>query len=64
VLTAIEVVKIADDLNAVDDSEVRETFENIRAAERLLRNVKSLPSPLRERLQSALISDARTSAAA
>jgi hypothetical protein len=64
VLTAVEVVKIADNLNAVDDIEVRETFENIRAAERVLRNVKSLPSPLRERLQSALNPDARTSAAA
>jgi hypothetical protein len=58
------VVKVADDLDAVDDIEVREAFENIRAAERLLRNVKSLPSPLRERLQTALIADARTTAAA
>jgi len=64
VLTAVEVVKVADDLNAVDDVEVRDTFENIRAAERVLRNLKSLPSPLRERLQSALTSDSRTSAAA
>jgi hypothetical protein len=64
VLTAVEVVKVVDDLDAVDDVEVRETFENIRAAERLLRNIKSLPSPLRERLQTALISDVRTSAAA
>ena len=64
VLTAIEVVKVADELEAVDDIEVRETFENIRAAERVLRNARSLPSPLRERLQAALLTDARTSRAA
>lgn len=64
VLTAIEVVKVAEDLSTVDDLEVRETFENIRAAERVLRNVRALPSPLRDRLQTALSSDAKTSAAA
>lgn len=63
-LTALEVVKVAEDLNGVDDAEVREVFENIQAAERILNNVQALPLPLRERLQSALTSEARTSAAA
>jgi hypothetical protein len=64
VLTAVEVAKIADGLTAIDDVEVRETFENIRAAERVLQNVKTLPVPLRERLQSALQADSRSSVAA
>jgi hypothetical protein len=64
VLTALEVVKVAEDLNGVDDAEIRELFENIRAAERIVKNVQSLPLPLRQRLQSALTADARTSAAA
>jgi hypothetical protein len=63
-LTALEVVKVAEDLSGVDDAEVREVFENIHAAERILNNVQSLPLPLRERLQSALTAEGRTSAAA
>jgi hypothetical protein len=66
VLTAIEIVKVADEVTAIDDPEVRETFENIRAAERVLQNAKALPTPLREKLQSALAlaHDSHTSAAA
>lgn len=64
VLTAIEVVKVADDLNAVDDIEVRETFQSIRAAERILDNVDALPLPLRQKLQSALTSKSGNAAVA
>jgi DNA repair exonuclease SbcCD nuclease subunit len=64
VLTATEVIKVADSITAIDDSEVRETFENLRAAERVVRNMKALPTAVRERLQSALSHDSRSSAAA
>jgi hypothetical protein len=64
VLTALEVVKVAEELNGVDDTEVREVFESIRAVERIVKNMQSLPLPVRQRLQSALTADARTSAAA
>lgn len=64
VLTAIEVTKIVDGVGAIDDPEVRESFENIRAAERILRNPKALPSTLREKLQSALGAESHSSVAA
>jgi hypothetical protein len=64
VLTAVEVMKVADGVGSIDDPEVRESFENIRAAERVLRNAKALPSPLREKLQSALGAESRSSVAA
>lgn len=64
VLTAVEVMKVADGLGAIDDPEVRDSFENIRAAERILRNAKALPRPLREKLQSALGAESHSSAAA
>jgi hypothetical protein len=64
VLTAVEVIKVAEGLSSVDDNEVREAFENMRAAERVLRNMKVLPAALRERLQSALRGDSRSSLAA
>jgi len=66
-LTAIEVSKVADDLNGIDDPEVRKSFENINAAERVLQNLGELPKALRDRLSAALSSDeknARTGAAA
>jgi hypothetical protein len=64
ILTATEVIKVADGIAAIDDTEVREAFENIRAAERIARNVKALPVAVRERLQSALSQDSRSSVAA
>jgi hypothetical protein len=53
ILTAIEVVKEFDSLAGVDDVEVRERFEDLQAAERVLRNIEDLPTPVRERLHAA-----------
>jgi hypothetical protein len=64
VLTATEVIKVADGITAIDDSEVRETFETLRAAERIVRNMKALPAAVRDKLRSALGQDSRSSAAA
>lgn len=53
-LTASEILKVADDVSAIDDAEVRQSFENIMAAERILANVAELPKALRDRLYTAL----------
>src|SRR4051794_35290689 len=53
-LTALEVSKVVDDLDGIDDPEVRKSFENIVAAERILQNLAELPKALRERLSAAL----------
>jgi hypothetical protein len=53
-LTAIEVMKVAEDVNAIDDAEVRQSFEIVIAAEKILQNVSELPKALRERLYTAL----------
>jgi hypothetical protein len=53
-LTAVEVSKVVDDLEGIDDPEVRKSFENIVAAERILQNLSDLPKALRERLSAAL----------
>jgi len=53
-LTLIEVLKVEDDLASVGDEEVRECFENILAAKRLVQNVHELPKKLIEELRSAL----------
>ena len=56
-LTAVEVSKVVDDVNGIDDPEVRKSFENILAAERILQNVGDLPKAIRERLAAALSGD-------
>jgi hypothetical protein len=53
-LTALEVMKVADNVNGIDDPDVRQSFENIAAAERILQNVSELPKQLRDRLHAAL----------
>ena len=53
-LTLIEVLKVEDDLASIGDEEVKECFENILAAKRLLQNVHELPKKLIEDLRSAL----------
>jgi hypothetical protein len=53
-LTLIEVLKVEDDLASIGDEEVRECFENILAAKRLIQNVHELPKKLIEELRSAL----------
>jgi hypothetical protein len=53
-LTAIDVLDVQHDLAAIGDSEVREAFQNIVAAKRVLRSIDELPKNLVEDLRSAL----------
>jgi hypothetical protein len=53
-LKLIEILKVEDDLASIDDEEVRECFENILAAKRLLQNVHGLPKKLIEDLRAVL----------
>jgi hypothetical protein len=53
-LTAIEVLEVEDDVAAIRDNEVREGFQNILAAQRVLRSIGELPKSLVEHLRSAL----------
>ena len=53
-VSAIEVSRIAAGINEVDDPDVREQFETLAAAERLLRRVEELPEALRDKLRNAL----------
>jgi hypothetical protein len=53
-LTAIEVLDVQDDLAAIGDREVREGFQNILAARRVVRSIGELPKNLLEDLRSAL----------
>jgi hypothetical protein len=53
-LTLIENLKVEDNLASIADEEVRECFENILAAKRLVQNVHELPKKLIEELRSAL----------
>jgi hypothetical protein len=54
VLTAIEVLKVEEDLAAIGDNDVREGFINILAARRVLFSMGELPKSLVEELRSAL----------
>jgi hypothetical protein len=53
-LTAIEVLEVEDDLASISDNEVREGFQNILAARRVLRSIGELPKSLVEDLRSVL----------
>ena len=53
-VSAIEVSRVAAGINEVDDPDVREQFETLAAAERLLRRVEELPEALRDKLRNAL----------
>jgi hypothetical protein len=53
-LSAIEVVEVENDLAAIKDTEVREGFQNILAARRILRSLSDLPKKVVEELRSAL----------
>ena len=59
-LTAIEVLDIKDDLSAISDNVVREGFQNILAARRVLRSIGELPISLVEDLRAALNASAET----
>ena len=53
-VTAVEVLEVEADLAAIKDKEVREGFENILAARRVLLNLGELPKKILEDLHSAL----------
>lgn len=53
-LTLVEVLKVESEIGAIDDEEVRECFENLHAAKRLIQNVNELPAKVREELRAAL----------
>ncbi len=53
-LSLVEVLQVEDDLASIGDEGVRECFQNILAAKRLIRNVHELPKMLIEELRSAL----------
>lgn len=53
-VSAIEVSRVAAGINEVDDPDVREQFETLAAAERILRRVQELPDAVRDKLRAAL----------
>lgn len=53
-ITVVEVLRVENDISAIDDEEVRECFENLHAAKRLIQNVNELPARLKEELRAAL----------
>jgi hypothetical protein len=53
-VTAIEVSRVAAGINEVDDPDVREQFETLAAAERILLRFEELPGAVRDKLRSAL----------
>jgi hypothetical protein len=59
-LTSIEVLDTKNDLSAISDNVVREGFENILAARRVLRSIGELPTSLVEDLRAALNAPAET----
>ena len=55
-LTSIEVTRVANDVKDIDDLDVREQFEIVAAAERLVHKVEDLPKSLRDKLRDVLAS--------
>jgi hypothetical protein len=53
-LTAVEVLEVKDDLSAITDNLVKEGFQNILAARRVLHSIGELPTALVEDLRAAL----------
>jgi hypothetical protein len=53
-VSVVDVLKVERNLAAIDDDEVREGFENLRAAKRLIQNARQLPTKLIEELRAAL----------
>jgi hypothetical protein len=56
-VTAIEVSRVAAGISEVDDPDVREQFETLAAAERVLRRIEELPESVRDKLRSALVTN-------
>jgi hypothetical protein len=57
-LSVIEVLEVANSLASIADEDIRDGFENILAAKRLVHAVNSLPPKLKEELRSALQKEA------
>ena len=53
-LTLVELLRVEDEVASIDDEEVRECFENLLAAKRLIQNVNELPAKVKEELRAAL----------
>ena len=53
-LTLVEVLKVEGNVASIDDAEVRECFENLLAAKRLIQNACELPAKIKEDLFAAL----------
>jgi hypothetical protein len=53
-LTLVELLRVENDVASIDDEEVRECFENLLAAKRLIQNVNELPAKVKEELRAAL----------
>ncbi len=53
-LTLVEVLRVEDSVDSIQDEEVRACFENLLAARRLIRNANELPTRVRDELRAAL----------
>jgi hypothetical protein len=58
-LTLVELLRVEDKVASIDDEEVREGFENLLAAKRLIQNVNELPAKVKEELRAALETKAK-----
>jgi hypothetical protein len=56
-LSVIEVTRVVDNVGEIDDPEIRQRFETVLAAERLLDGVSELPQSLKDKLYAALARD-------
>jgi hypothetical protein len=56
-LTQVEVLKVEENVSLIDHQEVKEWFENLLAAKRLIQNVNQLPAKVRDDLRAVLKSD-------
>src|SRR5581483_9961869 len=54
VVTAVEVTRVADKLDAVDDDQVRLQFQMLIVTEHIIQNAAALPLSVRNRLIEAL----------
>ena len=57
-LTLVEVLKVEDDVNSIDDEEAKECFENLLAAKQ---KVNDLPEKVRQELRAVLKSEEEVS---
>lgn len=53
-LMLVEVLRVEDEMESIDDKDVRGCFENLLAATRLIRNVNELPARVKAALRAAL----------